>query len=546
MPQHTSFLNRLASLASALKQLVRKLVPVCPVKLLGGLFKRSAKSRQLESLINAGTPPSQENPHLQDLLDDLQANILKGHGRNFARHILLRFKPNSQLDARIWIAELAKHSLTSAKQQAQQGQSYRSLGFDGGIFAHLALSSDGYDYLGVSSDKRPIPTNPQNRGDEIGYTNVFAEGMKSRQDELLDPPVSAWDKGYQEEIHALIILASDNERSLNRAETNLLQSVEPIADVAAREAGKVLYREFQLDSGAQTLPVEHFGNVDGLSQPCFFAEQLTRTKQFDNAAPLSLVLVQDPMGNDSNSFGSFLAFRKLEQNVKGFDSTLSKLAEELGMSKDLVSAMAVGRFQDGTPVVQSDKPGAGPGNNSFNYGDDRDGLRCPFQAHTRKTNPRGESVSDNAGLDKTLEQERGHRIARRGIPYGGNLSDFNNPESLPESGVGLLFMCYQSDPVEQFEFIQRRWSNNPYFVKPMLERDTNYDVTGLDPLVGQKHPTAKGAAKAPANWPMAWDRPTKKVKTELSNFITMKGGEYFFAPSLSGLRSLANTETQRG
>ncbi len=539
-----SLLNRLASLANALKQLIRKMVPVCPVKLLGGLFKRQTKSHPLESVLNAKTPPSEDNPLLQDLLDDLQANILKGHGRNFARHIFLRFKPGSQLDARIWIAELAKHNLTSAKQQSQQARSYRSLGFDGGIFAHLALSNDGYEYLGVPAEKRPVPTNPQKRGDEIGYTNVFADGMKSRQDDLLDPPVDTWDSGYQQAIHALIILASDNERSLDRAEGNLIQSVEPIAEVCAREVGKVLYREFQLESGAQTLPVEHFGNVDGLSQPCFFAEQLECGKRnFDSAAHLSLVLVQDPMGNDQNSFGSFLAFRKLEQNVKGFDATLEALANEIGMSKSLASAMAIGRFQDGTPVVESDKDGKGPGNNTFNFSDDRGGLRCPFQSHIRKTNPRGESVSDNAGLDKTLEQERGHRIARRGITYGGNLSDFNNPESLPEKGVGLLFMCYQSDPVEQFEFIQRRWSNNPYFVKPMLEKDSNYDVTGLDPLVGQKHPTAKGAAKAPANWPIAWDRPTRKVKTELSGFITMKGGEYFFSPSLSGLRSLANTDT---
>lgn len=535
------FLNRLASVMSALKQLVRKLVPVCPVKLIGSLFKRPAQPESLTTLLNAKTPPSEDNPLLQDMFDDLQANILSGHGRKFARHIFLRFKPGSETDAKVWIAQLAKHSLTSARQQLQQGQSYRSFGFDGGTFAHLALSNQGYDYLGVPAEKRPLPTNPQRRGDEVSYTNVFAGGMKSRQDDLLDPPVNTWDDGYQQVIHAIVILAEDNESSLNRAENNLLQSVEPIAYVCAREAGKVLYREFQLESGKQTLPVEHFGNADGLSQPIFFGEQIARAKnrRFDSAAHLSLVLVQDPMGNDQNSFGSFLAFRKLEQNVKGFDATLGALAKEIGMSKELTSAMAVGRFQDGTPVVESEKPGTGPGNNTFDYSDDRGGLRCPFQAHARKTNPRGESVSDNAGLDKTLEEERGHRIARRGIPYGGNLSDFSNPDTLPEKNVGLLFFCYQSDPFEQFEWIQRRWSNNPYFVKPMLERDTNYDHTGLDPLVGQKHPTAIGQAKAPANWPMAWGSPTKKVKTELSNFITMKGGEYFFSPSLSGLRSLA-------
>ena len=47
---------------------------------------------------------------------------------------------------------------------------------------------------------------------------------------------------------------------------------------------------------------------------------------------------------------------------------------------------------------------------------------------------------------------------RRGIPYGArNLAD------PPSSGVGLLFMCYQRNIRQQFEFIQRTWIDNPNF-----------------------------------------------------------------------------------
>jgi hypothetical protein len=210
--------------------------------------------------------------------------------------------------------------------------------------------------------------------------------------------------------------------------------------------------------------------------------------------------------------------------------------------------MAVGRFEAGTPIVlQGTESGTTPAANDFDYGGDPEGQKCPFHAHIRKTNPRsGRSVTvgDPPGND---DEERGHRLVRRGIPYGAARTNFDAPpEELPDRDVGLLFICYQSDLWEQFEFQQRAWSNNARFPHPgppgAVSHAPGYALgTGIDALVGQQLPAnvdpVAGAA-VPRNWPAAWNqRPTRTVRS-VAQFVTMKGGEYFFSPSLSGIRKL--------
>jgi len=218
--------------------------------------------------------------------------------------------------------------------------------------------------------------------------------------------------------------------------------------------------------------------------------------------------------------------------------------------------MAVGRYEDGTPLVlqpgdrgwtESQNPTTP---NDFSYKGDPDGLKCPFHAHVRKSNPRLESVGSFAASD---EVELGHRIARRGITYGGPLSAADDLDGLPEKGVGLLFMCYQSDIWEQFEFIQRFWCNNPTFLEPGKSdingttANPNYDKTGLDAVIGQMQgaqfdPVIGEAPKPPENWPQEWGKTTVKPEIESENqfgqFVTLKGGEYFFSPSITFLRNL--------
>lgn len=96
----------------------------------------------------------------------------------------------------------------------------------------------------------------------------------------------------------------------------------------------------------------------------------------------------------------------------------------------------------------------------------------------------------------------------------------------PEKAVGLLFMCFQKDIASQFEFLQQTWANNENFPKP---------GTGVDGVIGQ----TGAAAASPQPWPTEYRNDASPRRPfDFANFVTMKGGEYFFCPSLSGIKNL--------
>ena len=244
------------------------------------------------------------------------------------------------------------------------------------------------------------------------------------------------------------------------------------------------------------------------------------------AFPLSQLLVKDPAVADPNVFGSYFVFRKLEQNVKGFiaaetalQNKLSTLAASVGTTypPDLAGATLIGRFRDGTPVTLQNHDGLAPVPNNFDYASDMQGLKCPFHAHIRKTNPRGDTFRLFGAPQNGVGGERSRIMARRGMIYGKRKIIAGKFSDKPSSRVGLLFMAYQGNIGEQFEFTQAQWSNNQGFVK------VNH---GVDPIIGQ------GGALAQTRR-AGWDDATAATdQTFFADFVTLKGGEYFFAPSL--------------
>jgi Dyp-type peroxidase family len=521
-------------------------------------------------------PIDQDDSQYEDFLSDLQGNILNGHGRDHAAHIFLTFKPGKIAEVKGWIAKLSTTQITSAKSQLDASEEYKRSKTDAGLFTHFALTAIGYDYLGSSKPNGSNSAKPleQQRPTEVPdrfgnpapfYADAFQEGMKRRQTVMLDPPVDTWEDGFKGPIHALVILADDNPADLTAAELAIKVELKDIATIRTVEYGLTLRRKFEATVGGSVVQkefgnvVEHFGYADGVSQPAFLEKQLegVTSKYWEHpGAPLKLVLIPDPNGTESVSFGSFLVFRKLEQNVKGFKAAEAEIAEKLGLPTELGGAMAVGRYEDGTPLVLQPSDGGWTESteptipNDFNYKGDSEGLKCPFHAHVRKSNPRLESVKTGGAFAQSEEEELGHRIARRGITYGGPLSSSEDLDDLPTNGVGLLFMCYQSDIWEQFEFIQRFWCNNPNFLEPGFSggQNPNYDKTGLDAVIGQKQgdqsdPVIGEAPKSPQNWPQEWGKATVKpdieVEKQFAQFVKLKGGDYFFSPSISFLKNLS-------
>jgi Dyp-type peroxidase family len=458
----------------------------------------------------------------QTMLANLQGNILKPHARDHAVHIFLKFTAHKDV-VRPWMRAFAGSYVTSAQLQIKEARDFREHRIPGQLFGNLFLSTTGYKALGFTKTeiKNAFPVDQGHR------PLVFNAGMAAHARSLNDPSPDTWDKAYRnQQIDAMLLLADDDEDFMLRRARTVLDSVAAVAKVLTVECGHVLRND-------DDKPVEPFGYMDGISQPLFLqdkqATQPSRRPVWDPSAPLDLVLLPDPFVSQTpagtDCFGSYLVFRKLEQNLKGFRTGIWELARALGCSNDMAKAFVLGRFKDGTPAVLFDTPGASQAAiDNFNYNQDRIGNKCPFHAHIRRLNPRGETGNEAA--------ERWHRIARRSIPYGlpsETIPDTIPIDKLPEHGVGTLFMCFQRSLSNQFGFLQTVWANS------VTKSDGSQLSIGLDPIMGQLA-TGQPVTGQP-RWPVQWGK-TPFKSFDFHGFVTLKGGEFLFAPSLPFFRLL--------
>jgi deferrochelatase/peroxidase EfeB len=449
-------------------------------------------------------------PEARKFLQTLQAGILKPHGRSHARLIFAEIRQGMAETARSEIARLANTKLGSAADQLDRANAYRANhASDGGTVWQIGLSASGYRALGIPPQRQP--QDPKNAG-----ANSFTIGMA--QDKLGDPPQQQWEDGYQQPLHVIVLAADDDEKRLAAEVGELLGLLESFARVHVVETGRELTRQQQ----GRAQVIEHFGFADGVSQPLFTKSEIARDveargdKQWKSAGPLNLVLAPDFCS--AGSFGSFLVYRKLEQNVAKFQESVETVANAIDPANpdlDYAAALMVGRYRDGRPLIPTPPPGAGLVANDFNYDGDTHGEVCPFHTHIRKTNPRGD-LSRREGALVPLEAERMLRIARRAISYGKRPDlEPGAKLPLPSSGVGLLFMCCQAS-LRGF-FLQQEGAVADNFVE---------DGVGTDPVIGPK-------SGLPQHW-------APGVTWGFGDHVTMKGGEYFFLPGLSFLRNLNN------
>ena len=468
-------------------------------------------------------------PKYQALLAKLQGNILASHGRHFSVHIFFKFGTDIPA-AKLAIKTLRRDGfILSAAEQAAQTLRFKQAGAAQEVFGTLLLSAHGLKALGLvqpagfgNSINPPGPT----------VSMTFDQPMRSAAAELGDTPAS-WEPHYQEDIDGLLIVAYGNSDA-NNTQTILDQCyahaqvarniLEKGATVVAVETGHA-----HLLAGETR---EHFGFVDGLSQPLFRTSDMDPAKigatdQFDPGDGLVNLVVPDPFTESPDAFASFFVFRKLEQNVAGWRAAVTATATALGTTPALAGAMAVGRFQNGDPVLQPQRPGnpgpASPLPNNFNYATDVPGAKCPYHAHIRKSNPRGDTDRNfGGGTGALTPQERARRIARRGVSYGDRAPDLSDA---PTAGVGLLFMCYQANIPDQFAFIQKNWVNNTTFGRTT-------PVVGQDAVIGQ-------GTRTDQVWPKPWGSSTTDTLPDFGKFVTNKGGEFFLAVSIPTIEALA-------
>ena len=329
---------------------------------------------------------------------------------------------------------------------------------------------------------------------------------------------------------------------------------------------------------------EQFGYRDGISQPVIEGmsawENMNEKDQIlHRIAPGELLLgypnergmltkspkLKTVLGDDNSEKpfdfgknGSYLVVRQLQQNVKGFHKMLETNAKELRdfenlqNGKNWIAARMMGRQFSGAPIANASEKFETPpvpkmltatSDERPNYHDgpfgkvtgerypsdflyltdDKDGLTCPLTSHIRRAFPRDTLISRP---ELALKIAKRHRILRRGRLYGANplspeKQGNGKKQKTSDNTCGLFFMAFNADIAEQFEMIQHSWLNN---------RHSGYQYDEVDPVAGQgKKETRRFTIQ---------QRPANIKLAGMNEFITVRGGGYFFMPSKSALRKL--------
>ena len=280
---------------------------------------------------------------------------------------------------------------------------------------------------------------------------------------------------------------------------------------------------------------EHFGFMDGISQPILKgtpaaersrdSRHLTELGEFVFGYPdeekqptCGPALAKNPAFGKN---GSYLVFRQLRQDVKAFwdfvhAQTLTAAGAEDPVAAGRLASKMIGRCPDGRMLVPDGSLAIPAENNEFDFGGDRNGFGCPLGSHVRRANPRR-----SIALARTPETEPNrHRVLRRTRLYGEKAADLRVED---REERGLLFLVLNADIERQFEFVNQNWINNSGFAGIQDERD---------PLVGRRD-------EGP-NLFSVQGEPARVRKGPLQEFVTVKGGEYFFLPGIAALEYLAS------
>lgn len=486
---------------------------------------------------------------------DLQGLVRFGYGKmKEAAYALLRVQ--DAVSARAW---LRGASITSAV--AMNPPPTTAL--------QVAFTADGLAALGAA---------PEVLAD---FSAEFLSGMteESRARRLGDVGANApeeWEWGYPPPSGPHLVV-------MFFAEPGGLQGL--IAS-AQNDLWKQAFTEMRWLWTANLDGIEPFGFTDGISQPRVDWERdrdpTTPQMDYTNIAALGEFLLGYP--NEYNKYtnrpllestpasadllpakdvpgkkdlgrnGTYLVMRQLEQDVRGFWQFLHQTADGDAAAAEKLGAAMVGRKRSGDPLVPIQKEviaGVGPDpaevrQNQFTFSENATGAHCPFGAHVHRANPRNADFPDHPNLfkklltmigfgpkgfrDDLMSAVRFHRILRRGREYGPELLPENALTAAPanEPERGLHFVCLNANILRQFEFLQNAWIANTKFSGLTNESD---------PLLGTRDPLPGCPVTDNFTRPVEGKLPERIVG--LPQFITVRGGAYFFLPSLRALRFFA-------
>jgi deferrochelatase/peroxidase EfeB len=276
--------------------------------------------------------------------------------------------------------------------------------------------------------------------------------------------------------------------------------------------------------------------------------------QDDSWAELSRAEDQAAL-RDLGRNGSYLVFRQLHQHAQTFWRFLDQKTHGDPVERKKLAEAMVGRKMGGealAPLSREPIPGVGPkphdiAYNQFTYDADAFGERCPVGAHIRRANPRNPDLAGNPkGIlerllrvlgfksayigEDLISATRFHRILRRGRKYGTTLEPeeaISSPDA-DRQERGIYFIALAANISRQFEFVQNAWMMGNKFAGFTAESD---------PLLG--HRARVPGCPATDGFSIPQPNGVNHRITGLPQFVTLRGGAYFFLPSIRALRYLS-------
>ncbi|EAU65626.1 putative peroxidase, putative, partial [Stigmatella aurantiaca DW4/3-1] len=287
------------------------------------------------------SPSEHTSPQSPARLEDVQGLLLHGY-RHMRTAAFLLLKIEHADPARAWLQEILKGELTTAAEIPREERERRH------ACLNLAFTWQGLKALGLDNDS--LQTFPYE----------FRKGMAGRAHVLGDTGPSApehWDFGGPrpgspppEDMHLLLMLYARSEDVLR---TVLSHQRQRMAAQGIRELYCQQAAHLREEKDGQIFFREHFGFRDSLSQPVIRGFMrpppgedydtpiaagefiLGHENEYEEkpSSP-SVPAHQDPHGRlgpaekpgrkDLGLNGTYLALRKLEQDVEGFDAFLEK------------------------------------------------------------------------------------------------------------------------------------------------------------------------------------------------------------------------------
>jgi Dyp-type peroxidase family len=434
-------------------------------------------------------------------LREIQATVLRPRpAPYFGTHVLLRID-----DAQAGRAFLRR--LTPYVDSAADSRIAANTWLDVGI------SYRGLEALGLSQESLQ------------SFPEAFRVGMAARAKQLVDEGVNDpknWDKPFGTgQVHIGVSAFTDSEEKRRRALAIAREQYEGFSGVSV-----IAMQDF----GAQPSNLNALGYKDGIDQPAIEGSGVELPPAYgrpikagefilgypgETGIPLPM-----PQPDILGRNGTYVGFRKYQARIGAFNRFLrdNGSTEE---ERELLAAKLVGRWRSGAPLTlapDKDNPaiGADPQrNNNFDYANDLQGRQVPFGAHIRRMNPRDTKLT-------RLTDVNIHRLIRRGTTYGPPYDPNALSEADDEVSRGSIFLFISAKAMATIEFLQQEWINEGDFIGAGGERD---------PIIGRQEEGATFTI------PKA---PVRRRIHGIQTFNVLKGGEYFFMPSLSALKWLAN------